>query len=205
MTQGTRTVAEYETELRRLSRFVPEGERAEETLVHRFGDGLSTEIHAVLGMAEYADMRSILTAAQRAERVVAEQRVARGQRRDAVSRRFLPWRRSGQTSSGRGGSTVQSGQTRSQSSRSQTLLLQPSRFRLTSSAQSSASVAQSRPSAAQSGQQRCRNCGGEHPPPCPHPARCFTCGQQGHFARYCPSGGASGSSFRPLAQSGVNP
>ena len=40
---------EYETKLHRLSRFVLESERTEELLAHRFEDGLSVDIQAVLG------------------------------------------------------------------------------------------------------------------------------------------------------------
>ena len=95
LSQGLRTVTEYETELRRLSKFVLEGEHTDVLLAHRFEDGLATEIRAVLGMAEYRDMRMLVTAAQKSERVVADQRVMRCQHRDAMTRRFSPWRRPG--------------------------------------------------------------------------------------------------------------
>ena len=63
---------DYETELRRLARFVPESERTEELLAHRFEDGLSVEIRSVIGTVGVQDMRILVTAAEKAESIVAE-------------------------------------------------------------------------------------------------------------------------------------
>ena len=44
LTQDSLSVIEYDIELHQLSRFVPESERANELMAHRFEEGLSTEI-----------------------------------------------------------------------------------------------------------------------------------------------------------------
>ena len=195
LTQGTRTVTEYEAELRRLSRFVPDSERTDSLLAHKFEEGLNMDIRAAMGTPVGQGLRTLITMAGKAERVVAGQRAARGTRSDLGGRQSR-FRRRFEFRSGARIGPYPPVQSRFQASSSQAPRMRPA-----VSVQASSSASQSRPQV-QTGLQRCRNCDRVHAPPCTQPIRCFACGRTGHMARECPSVGSQGPvvQFRPFYQ-----
>lgn len=201
LAQGSRTVTEYEAELRELACFVHESERTDDLLAHRFEEGLSPELRAIVGTIGAQDLRTLVTAAEKAERVAAQQRVVRGFRREAEGRRFSPWRHFEPRVGIRSGGTIQTGSSGTQATRSQMPYPQFLRVRPMPSAYSSVSVTQARLPVGPTRKFQCRNYGGNNLPPCPQPPRCYVCNRTRHLARFCPRAGTPA----PLSQSSVRP
>ena len=82
--QGTRTVVEFERELRELAHFVPELDASERLLASRFETGLTFEIRAVIGTETGRDMKTLVTEAIRAEEIVTGRRSLQQKRKAAA-------------------------------------------------------------------------------------------------------------------------
>ena len=72
LTQGSRSVVEYETELKDLAAFVPELVGTEEMLASKFEGGLNLSIREKMSITGAQSFREIVQQALRAEKLVQE-------------------------------------------------------------------------------------------------------------------------------------
>ena len=83
--QGTSSVAEYETQFTKLSKFAPELIATEQRRARRFVQGLNVEIQEALAAAQINTFTEVLEKAQIIETVRAQERNFHGKRRGAPS------------------------------------------------------------------------------------------------------------------------
>ena len=81
--QGTLSVAEYETQFTKLSKFAPELIATEQRRVRRFVQGLNVEIQEALAAAQINTFSEVLEKAQRIEIARAQVRAFHAKRRGA--------------------------------------------------------------------------------------------------------------------------
>ncbi|XP_027118577.2 uncharacterized protein [Coffea arabica] len=83
--QGTSSVAEYETQFTRLSKFAPELVVSEQKRIRRFIQGLNVEIQKDLAAAQIDTFKDALEKAQRVEQARSQVRTFQAKRRGASS------------------------------------------------------------------------------------------------------------------------
>ena len=118
LTQDDRTVLGFETELRRLSRALPQSERTEALLAQRFLEGLSTEVRAGMRADISEGYDALVTAAVRAELAAVQRRPSEDHGQDPGGRRMSSRSQHEQSDGSQGSSTARTGRSQSHSSRS---------------------------------------------------------------------------------------
>lgn len=68
--QGTRSVIEFEKELRELSHFAPKEDRAPSQLARCFQDGLSTHIKTIIGTTPVLNFQELIVTSNDAEKMI---------------------------------------------------------------------------------------------------------------------------------------
>ncbi|KAH7691842.1 Retroviral ribonuclease H protein [Dioscorea alata] len=172
LSQGSRSVTEYETELKDLANFVPELVGSEKILCSKFEAGLNLSVRERMAVAGNQSFNEIVQLALRAEKLVLEGRRVR----ESISKRksaemSQPSKKSKGESSSPGAPSV-------------------GFFRVPQS--KSSGQQSSVPSGSVSGtgfagtKRQCWNCHRFHNGCCSEPRRCFQCGQEGHIKSACP-------------------
>ncbi|XP_012477608.1 uncharacterized protein LOC105793230 [Gossypium raimondii] len=174
--QGRMSVAEYEREFVRLSKYAQECVPTEAAMCKRFEDGLNEDIRIFVGMLELKEFVVLVDRACKAEELNKEKRKAAMEARDTRKR---PMSKPFQTQSNKSKEmnprvTTSTGYLR----RDWGKLYLGSEAQATS-VSSMGSMKPSRP--------ECQHCGRQHPGECWLISRaCFKCGSRQHYIKDCP-------------------
>lgn len=170
--QGSKTVAEYETELKDLANFVPEIVGSEEALCSKFEEGLNLSVREKMAITGTQSFKEVVQLALRAEKLVKE---GKRLREDIARKRNPDFFRSAKRSKSEGTSIDHS---RSGSFRPKLEQTGNQKSSVTASGTSGGKSIGNFP--------KCSNCGRFHPGQCRGPRRCFQCGDTGHLKSACP-------------------
>ncbi|XP_012451939.1 uncharacterized protein LOC105774125 [Gossypium raimondii] len=174
--QGQMSVAEYEIEFVRLSKYAQECVPTEAIMCKRFEDGLNEDIRMFVGMLELKEFVVLVDRACKAEELNKEKRKVVIEARDARKR---PMSKSFQTQSKKSKEmnprlTISTGYSRRDWGKSYS---SPE-----AQATSVASVGSMKPN-----KPECQHCGRQHPGECWLLSRaCFKCGSRQHYIKDCP-------------------
>ncbi|XP_043805273.1 uncharacterized protein LOC122721498 [Manihot esculenta] len=179
--QGRMTIAEYEREFIRLSRYAREMIPTEEAKCKRFEQGLNTEIKMLLVALQIRDFSALVNAALNVEKV-REEYQSRRQRSQTHSQS----QSQGQMIASQGSSKRQKSFQPTRSSQSQRQGQKAAQSLASGSIQQTASVASSGGSG-RSLPSECNHCRRRHTGTCRLlTGACFICGSMDHIMRDCP-------------------